>query len=116
MRLLLIERDAMIGAGIRLGLRQDDFVVDWVQDGAAAEHALLSASYAVVLLDLALPRKECLAILELLYARSNPVPVLVIDACQDLEELAARLRAAARSQTQRAEREPAMFALPFSWR
>jgi hypothetical protein len=42
--------------------------------------------------------------------------VLVIDACQDLEELAARLRAAARSQTQRAEREPAMFALPFSWR
>lgn len=117
MRLLLIERDAMIGAGIRLGLRQDDFVVDWVQDGLAAEQALQSASYSVVLLDLGLPREQCLAILEVLYGRSNPVPLVVIDAhedADDLDELAARIRAAAHRQ--HGEREEAMFALPFSWR
>jgi len=109
----------MVGAGIRLGLRQDDFVVDWVQDAVAAESALQSGSYSVVVLDLGLPRKECLAILEVLYGRSHPVPVVVVDThktADDLDELAARIRAAVHRQAQRAEREDAMFALPFSWR
>ena len=31
MRLLLVEDDAMIGAGIRSGLHHEEFAVDWVQ-------------------------------------------------------------------------------------
>ena len=59
MRLLLVEDDAMIGASVRAGLRQDGYVVDWVQDGAAAEAALAAEpAYALVLLDLGLPRKD----------------------------------------------------------
>lgn len=34
MRLLLVEDDAMIGASIRTGRRQDGYTVDWVRDGA----------------------------------------------------------------------------------
>ena len=116
-RLLLIEDDVMVAARIRLRLREDDFVVDWVQDGTAAEQALQSASYSVVLLDLGLPRKECLAILETRYGRSDPVPLVVLEAQEnavDLDELAARIRAAVRRQ--HGEREDRMFALPFSWR
>ena len=114
MRLLLVEDDAMIGAGIRTGLRQEDFVVDWVQDGCAAELALACGVYAAVLLDLGLPRKDGFAVLEGLRRRKNRVPVLILTARDavadrvrglnegaddylvkpfDLNELAARLRA-----------------------
>lgn len=132
MRLLLIEDDVMVGAGVRLGLRQEDFVVDWVQDGPAAETALQSESYSVVVLDIGLPRKHCLMILEALHRQSNPVPVVIIDlhetevrpamdggdpACDavDLDELAARIRAASRRQADYSERGNTIFALPFSW-
>ncbi len=125
MRLLLVEDDVMIGAGVRAGLRQDGYVVDWVQDGVAAEAALDSQqAFALVLLDLGLPRKDGLALLESLRRRGNRVPVLVItarDAVNDrvrgldlgaddylvkpfeLHELAARIRAVLRRHAGRAE-------------
>src|SRR5207248_7119153 len=81
MRLLLIEDDAMIGAGVRAALRQDRYVVDWVQDGAAAEAALAAeAAYALLLLDLGLPKKDGLALLEGLRRRGKRIPVLIITA------------------------------------
>ena len=115
----------MIGEGVRGGLRQDGYVVDWVQDGAAAELALAAEQgYALVLLDLGLPRKDGLALLQSLRRRGNRVPVLVIsahDAVNDrvrgldlgaddyvvkpfeLHELAARIRAVLRRHAGRAE-------------
>jgi len=118
-RLLLIEHDVLMGAGIRLALLEDGFIVDWVKAGAAAEAALQSDSYSVVVIDVGLPRPQCLAILELLYARRNPVPVVIIGAHENadhLDEIAARIRAALRRQTDAGEREATIFALPFSWR
>ena len=125
MRLLLVEDDAMIGAGVRAALRQDGYVVDWVQDGAAAEAALAAEpAYALVLLDLGLPKKDGLALLEGLRRRGKRVPVLVItarDAVADrvrgldlgaddylvkpfeLDELGARIRALLRRHAGRAE-------------
>ena len=58
MRLLLAEDDPMIGDGVRRGLAQDGFAVDWVRDGRAAELALAENVHELVLLDLGLPRKE----------------------------------------------------------
>ena len=58
MRVLLVEDDPMIGESVQQGLRQDGFAVDWVQDGEAAELALRTTAYALVLLDLGLPRKQ----------------------------------------------------------
>jgi DNA-binding response OmpR family regulator len=124
MRLLLVEDDAMIGDSVRKGLRQEGYVVDWVQDGAAAEAALLCDAYALVLLDLGLPRKDGYALLDGLRRRKNGVPVLILtarDAVADrvkgldlgaddylvkpfsLDELAARIRAVLRRQAGRAE-------------
>ena len=42
MRLLLAEDDPLLGDGLRAGLRQQGFVVDWVRDGEAAERELQS--------------------------------------------------------------------------
>jgi two-component system response regulator QseB len=125
MRLLLVEDDAMIGGSIQAGLRQEGYVVDWVQDGAAAETALaVEPAIALVLLDIGLPRKDGFAILEGLRRRRNRVPVLIITARDavadrvrgldlgaddylikpfDLVELSARIRALLRRQSGRAE-------------
>ena len=37
MRILLVEDDPLLGDGVRSGLRQQGFAVDWVRDGLAAE-------------------------------------------------------------------------------
>jgi len=124
MRLLLVEDDPMIGEGIRDGLGQEGFAVDWVRDGAAAETALGAEPYAAVLLDLGLPRKGGLEVLRAARAQRNDVPILVITARDavadrirgldagaddylvkpfDLDELAARVRALVRRAEGRAE-------------
>lgn len=124
MRLLLVEDDAMIGESVRLGLRQDGFTVDWVQDGKAAEFALKSEPYALLLLDLGLPKKTGLDVLRGLRANNNNIPVLVLTARDavadrvqgldsgaddylvkpfDLDELSARIRALLRRRSGRSE-------------
>jgi hypothetical protein len=40
MRTLLVEDDALLGDGVKAGLAQAGFAVDWVRDGVAAELAL----------------------------------------------------------------------------
>jgi two-component system response regulator QseB len=123
MRLLLAEDDAMIGEAVRSGLHRQGFAVDWVTDGAAAEHALEAADYDLCLLDLGLPRKEGLRILAELRRRGSGLPVVIMtarDAVSDrvagldagaddyvvkpfeLTELAARIRAVMRRRSGRA--------------
>jgi two-component system response regulator QseB len=123
MRLLLAEDDPMIGDGVRRGLAQDGFAVDWVRDGRAAELALAENVHDLVLLDLGLPRKEGLDVLAAMRRRGDARPVLVLtarDAVADrvagldagaddylvkpfeLSELAARIRALVRRQSGRA--------------
>ena len=117
MRLLLAEDDAMIGAAVLRGLRQDGFTIDWVRDGRAAELALADGVHEVLLLDLGLPRKQGLDVLAAMRRRGDARPVLIITARDaiadrvagldagaddyvvkpfDLDELAARVRALAR--------------------
>ena len=80
MRLLLVEDDTMIGNGVRLGLQQDGFSVDWVQDGTAADLALANGVYDLMVLDLGLPKKNGNQILMGLRAQGNPIPVLILTA------------------------------------
>jgi two-component system response regulator QseB len=40
MRILLAEDDALLGEGLRAGLRQHGFQVDWVRQGELAEREL----------------------------------------------------------------------------
>ena len=124
MRLLLVEDDARSGERVRKGLRQEGYVIDWVQDGAAAEAALLAEPYSLVLLDLGLPRKDGFGVLEGLRRRKDRVPVLILtarDSIADrvkgldqgaddylvkpfsLDEVAARVRALLRRRAGRAE-------------
>jgi two-component system response regulator QseB len=124
MRLLLVEDDRMLGAGLQTGLRQQGWAADWVRDGNTAEEALRGEPYDVVLLDLGLPGKGGLEVLAGLRRRGNAVPVLILTAQDavhdrvagldagaddyltkpfDLDEVAARIRALHRRSRGRAE-------------
>ncbi len=80
MKLLFAEDDAMIGESARDGLRQSGFVVDWVQDGRAAELALRTGQYTLLLLDLGLPHKDGLTLLRDLRQSESDLPVVIITA------------------------------------
>jgi len=117
MRILLAEDDSLLGDGLRAGLRQLGFQVDWVRDGEAAERELRAQPYAAAVLDLGLPRKDGLDVLAAIRRSGVLTPVLVLTARDavpdrirgldvgaddyvvkpvDLHELAARLRALVR--------------------
>ena len=80
MRELLVEDDDLIGCGIEAGLRQAGFTVDWARDGHKASLALDTTAYALVLLDLGLPRVSGMELLKRLRDAGKDVPVLVLTA------------------------------------
>jgi len=114
MRLLLVEDDVPLGDGIRAGLALENYVVDWVTDGEAADRAIRQERFDAIVLDLGLPQRPGMDVLRDLRARGDTTPVLVLTARDsiadrvhgldgggddymikpfDLGELAARLRA-----------------------
>src|SRR5215471_14737543 len=114
----------MIGEAIRTGLKRDGFTVDWVHDGESADQVLRTDTFDLLMLDLGLPRKGGLQVLQGLRARRQALPVLIITARDavadrvrgldagaddylvkpfDLDELAARIRALLRRQSGRTE-------------
>lgn len=114
MRLLLVEDDVLLGDGIRAGLIQAGYAVDWVRDGHAGELAATAEPYALIVLDLGLPLLSGLDLLRRLRGAGNRVPVLILTARDtvadrvagldsggddylvkpfDLAEMAARVRA-----------------------
>lgn len=80
MKVLLAEDDLMIGAGIEQGLRLAGFAVDWCRDGRAAERAVQGGCYALLLLDLGLPKQDGLTLLKKLRQEKRDIPVLIVTA------------------------------------
>ncbi|NOY70953.1 MAG: response regulator [Gammaproteobacteria bacterium] len=122
MRLLIAEDDKLLGDGIRNGLRQEGYAVDWVEDGATAELAMKTETYDLVILDIGLPKKTGLEVLKNMRSRGDQLPVLLLTAFDriedrilgldsgaddyvvkpfDLDELSARIRALLRRNSGR---------------
>jgi len=86
MRVLLVEDDVMIGAAIQAALKDASYAADWVKNGQAALDTIYGQHYDVVLLDLSLPGKDGLDILDTLRAQKNQVPILIITARDGLQD------------------------------
>jgi two-component system, OmpR family, response regulator QseB len=95
MRLLLVEDDLMIGRAVRHGLAHAGFTVDWVVDGHAALAAVANNVYALVVLDIGLPRIDGLSMLQTLRRRRDGVPVLITSARDTVPDRIAGLNAGA---------------------
>ncbi len=123
MRILLVEDDLLLGDGIRVGLGQEGYTVDWVTDGAAASAAAEVEGFDLMVLDLGLPKRSGMEVLAALRDRGSSLPVLILTARDtlgdrvraldagaddylskpfDLEELCARARALQRRAQGRA--------------
>ncbi|HSJ99347.1 MAG TPA: response regulator [Myxococcota bacterium] len=79
-RILLVEDDELLGDGVKAGLEDEGHVVEWVRDGGLGREALATGEFTAVVLDLALPRLDGLAILRELRARDDRTPVLILTA------------------------------------
>jgi len=80
-RILLVEDDDKLGRQVAKSLRDAGLAVDWIQDGGAA-FGVSPSAYSLLILDLMLPGKHGLDVLEHLRADSD-VPVLVLSARND---------------------------------
>ena len=95
MKLLLVEDDALLGDGVRAGLKQAGFAVDWVQDGLAAKVALDSEEYDLLVLDLGLPKLSGMDLLKSVRAKRASLPVLILTARDTVADRVAGLNAGA---------------------
>ena len=114
MRLLLVEDDVMVASGMKLGLCDAGYTVDWVGSGERAVQALEAESFDLAIVDIGLPGMDGLQLTQRIRASGCTMPVLILtarDALQDrvqgldlgaddymlkpfeLPELLARLRA-----------------------
>jgi DNA-binding response OmpR family regulator len=114
MRLLLVEDDVMVASGIKLGLSDAGYAVDWVGSAERALEVTAIETFDIAVVDIGLPGLDGLALTQMLRKAGSAMPVLVLtarDALQDrvqgldqgaddymvkpyeLPELLARLRA-----------------------
>ena len=86
MRILLVEDDYLIGRAIQQALHDAAYAVDWVKNGNAALSAVLTQDYGVILLDLGLPDKDGIQVLQTLRKDKNSIPVIITTARDAVED------------------------------
>ncbi len=95
MRILVIEDDPTVGQYVKRGLEEHRWAVDLATDGEEGERRASSEAYDLIVLDMRLPGKSGLAVLQALRARGFERPVLVLTAQDAVDAKVATLRAGA---------------------
>lgn len=122
MRLLVVEDDSMLSAGLSRALQRSGYTVDLARNGEEAVAAAQAQQYALILLDLGLPGMDGLEVLRDIRGRRDATPIIILTASNrsdqkvegldggaddyvakpfDLEELLARIRAQIRGRDRR---------------
>lgn len=86
MRILIAEDDRVLADGLLRSLRGLGYVVDQVADGNAADAALQSGDFDLLILDLGLPRVSGFEVLRRLRARGATLPVLILTAADSVDD------------------------------
>ncbi len=86
MRLLVVEDDATIGSFLEKGLRQAGYAVDRAHDGEEGLRLALSEPYDAAVVDLMLPRRDGLSLIEELRRQGKKMPVLILSARRSVDD------------------------------
>lgn len=89
MRLLLVEDDVMVASGIKLGLTNAGYAVDWVGSGERAEDVLRTETFDAAIIDIGLPGMDGLQLTRRLRRPDVPghaMPVLILTARDALHD------------------------------
>jgi two-component system OmpR family response regulator len=92
-RALLVEDDPTIAEFVARGLREAAFAVDHSPDGDAGLTAALSTPYDVAVVDVMLPKRDGLALIDELRKRGVSTPVLILSARREIDDRVRGLQA-----------------------
>ena len=88
MRVLVIEDNKELAYNVKLGLEKEGLVVDIANNGEDGEEKAFINDYDVILLDLNLPDKDGIEILEFFRENKLDIPVIIVTARDGVNELA----------------------------
>jgi len=86
MRILVIEDNPKMAAGIQRGLRENGYAADVCHSGFEGEDLAAGSEYDAVILDLMLPDRDGVEVCRNLRRRSKNVPVLMLTALSGTED------------------------------
>ena len=86
MRLLLVEDDDKIAAFIVKGLRAEGFAVDHAVDGQNGLHLALTEPYDAAIIDIMLPIRDGLSLIEQMRREKIKTPVIILSAKASVDD------------------------------
>ena len=93
MRALIVEDDRTIADFVARGLRESGFAIDLAPDGEAGLEAALQQDYDVAIVDVMLPKRDGLAVIDELRRRGKTTPVLILSARRSVDDRVLGLQA-----------------------
>lgn len=93
MRVLLIEDDEKMAGFVRKGLKEEGFTVAHAADGGSGLHLALTESFEAAIVDLMLPERDGLSVIDEMRNRRVRTPVLILSAKRTVDERVRGLRA-----------------------
>jgi DNA-binding response OmpR family regulator len=85
-RALIVEDDRAIAEFVGRGLREAGFAVDQAPDGQTGLELALSEPYDVAIVDLMLPQRDGLSLIDELRRRGRATPVLILSARRTVDD------------------------------
>lgn len=86
MRILIVEDEARVSQFLRKGFQAESYVVDVAGDGDEGLRLATAREYDAIILDLMLPKKDGIEVLSGIRRSSNPTPVLILSARNEVED------------------------------
>ena len=86
MRVLLVEDDLKIASFILKGLKEAGFAVDHAADGEDGLHLALYEPYDAAIIDIMLPKRDGLSLIEELRRQKINTPVLILSAKRSVDD------------------------------
>jgi len=93
MRVLVVEDDPTIADFVARGLRESGFAVDVAADGDQGLSAAGGAAYDLAIVDVMLPKRDGLSLIDALRARGQRTPVLILSAKRSVDDRVKGLQA-----------------------
>ncbi len=93
MRALIVEDDPTLSGFVVKGLREAGFVVDVAADGVAGLELARQGPHDVAIIDLMLPQRDGLSLIDELRRRGRTTPVLILSARRSVDDRVKGLQA-----------------------
>jgi two-component system, OmpR family, response regulator len=86
MRVLIVEDDAKIASLVAKGLKQAGFAVDCAGNGEDGLHLALTEPYDAAIIDIMLPKRDGLSLIEEIRRRKIHTPVIILSAKHSVDD------------------------------